>query len=117
MPPLILIADDKVSILELLTVVLEDAGYRVQSALDGMAALVLIDQERPALLLTDNMMPKLSGMALIAKIQERPGPTLPIILMSAVSSLPSLPPRVTFLAKPFDLDRLLELIAYRIGAK
>lgn len=116
MPPLIVVAEDQPYILEILAAVLEDEGYRILRADDGAMALAMIEREHPDLLLTDNMMPRLSGMALIAELQDRPEPPLPVILMSAITPALAPPRNVTFLPKPFDLTRLLEMVADQVRA-
>lgn len=115
MPATILVTDDEVSIVELLADLLEEAGYRVVSAYNGADALRLIEREPPALLLTDNMMPRLSGLQLIDRLQDDGAPPFPIILMSAVNP-DRLPPLISFVPKPFDLDQLLALIATHLTA-
>lgn len=110
MPALIIVADDNSTIRELLAEVLEGEGYRVLPACDGAEALALIERERPDLLLTDNMMPHLSGRGLIAQLRARPIPALPVILMSA-APLGTIAPPTRCLAKPFGLDQLLALVA------
>jgi CheY-like chemotaxis protein len=110
MPPIIVIAEDDVGILELLALVLEDEGYCVRRTTDGVAALAQLAAERADLLLTDNMMPQLSGLALIDRVPARSGPPLPIILMSAATPEPFPAPPTIFVPKPFDLDALIGLV-------
>jgi two-component system phosphate regulon response regulator PhoB len=112
----ILIADDEPGIAGALASILEDEGYAVTRAADGAEALALCERDGPDLLITDQMMPNLTGVALIARLRQReraarPAPRpLPIILMSAALSVAATPPTV-FLAKPFDVDHLLALVA------
>jgi two-component system response regulator MprA len=110
----ILIADDEAPIRELLTDALIDEGYRVVTVDDGLAALDQIVRECPALVITDNMMPRLSGTALIARLRAAPISTPPVLLMSAVP--PAQAPPVPFLAKPFDLGNLFTLVHSLAGA-
>lgn len=110
----ILVADDEIPIAELLADLLEEVGYRVILAYNGADALQLLEHERPDLLLTDNMMPRLSGLQLIAHLQQRAIPAIPVILMSAVRPEPR--PAVPFVTKPFDLDHMLDLVARLLPA-
>jgi CheY-like chemotaxis protein len=110
MPPIIVIAEDDVGILELLALVLEGEGYRVRRTGDGAAALAQLAAERADLLLTDNMMPQLSGLALIDRVPARVGPPLPIILMSAATPQPFPPAPTIFVPKPFALDEIILLV-------
>ena len=107
----ILIADDEEFIVDLLATLLEDEHYRVLRAYDGEQALQAARSERPELIITDIMMPKLSGTELAARLrsEEHDGSTTPIILMSAVRS-PIAVPNTIYLPKPFDIDHVLELV-------
>ena len=107
----ILVADDETLIAALLTDLFEATGYRVLVAHNGVDALALAESARPDLLLTDNMMPYLSGMQLIDRLRASEDCTPPIILMSAVRPEPLPTAPVAFIPKPFDLDRMLALVA------
>jgi CheY-like chemotaxis protein len=112
----ILIADDEPGIAAVLASALGDEGYDVTITADGAEALALCERDHPDLLITDHMMPGLTGAVLIARLRQqeqntRPSPPpLPIILMSAALAVATAPPTV-FLAKPFDLDHILALVA------
>ena len=116
----ILIADDEPGIADALASALDDEGYDVTRVADGADALAVIERDHPDLLITDHMMPGLTGAVLIARLRQRerdarpPPPPLPIILMSAARSVATAPPTV-FLAKPFDLDDVLALVAELLG--
>lgn len=107
----ILIVDDEEFIVDLLATLLEDEQYRVLRAYDGEQALRAARRERPELIITDIMMPKMSGTELAARLRaEEDGiSTTPIILMSAVRS-PIAVPNTIYLPKPFDIDHVLELV-------
>ncbi len=111
----ILIVDDEEFIVDLLATLLEDEGYRVLRAFNGEEALRYLERERPALLLTDNMMPRMSGMELVQYLQANPHLAVPVIMMSAVMLTPPPPLSVIFVRKPFDLDRLLAMIETQIA--
>jgi CheY-like chemotaxis protein len=115
MPAYVLVVDDDPLILNLVTEILLDEGYRVTAANSAAEALGWIDHEVPAVLVTDLMMPVMDGRALArtcrAKLRTA---TMPILLMSA-----AFPPHVDklslgvheLLAKPFDMLELLAIIA------
>lgn len=107
----ILIADDEEFIVDLLATLLEDEQYRVLRAYDGEQALRAAQRENPQLIITDIMMPKLSGTELAARVRAREEGTTPtpIILMSAVKQ-PVAIPNTIYLPKPFDIDHVLELV-------
>ena len=110
----ILIVDDDPETRTLLSRVLAAEGYAVETAPDGRIALEMVTASPPDLLITDLIMPRLSGWSLFARVR-RLAPTLPIILISG--SDPglrhrgqSLPGHVAFLRKPFALDQLLATV-------
>ncbi len=105
----ILVVDDEDFIVDVVASVLEDEGHRVLRAYDGAAALGLIEREHPDLLLTDNLMPGLSGVELIARLHDRPDLAVPVILMSAITPV-RMPLAVTFLPKPFAIAHLDALV-------
>ena len=109
----ILVVEDESPIRELLAEVLRGEGHRVLAAADGLAALALLDRETPDLVLTDAMMPGLDGLGLAARMRADPRTAgVPVVLMSAaVPARPDGLDGVGFLAKPFDLDRLLGVVA------
>ena len=114
MSALIVIAEDDDNIRAILSEVLEGEGYRVLDAADGATALDLVERAQPDLLLTDNMMPKLHGTDLIARIYARQGQGLPIILLSAAPP-GRVPTPAHFLPKPFDLPQLLGLVRHLLA--
>ena len=111
--PTILVVDDEEPIAELLRAVLEDEGYRVVTAPDGRAALERLTETRPALVLSDVMMPHLDGRALARALQADPAhQALPLVLLSALGAASVVGvPYAAFVAKPFELDGLLATVA------
>ena len=77
----ILIADDEAEIRDILHLYLEQAGFHVVEAADGLETLSLLEKEAPDLLLLDIMMPKLDGIRATLKIRENS--SIPIIILSA----------------------------------
>jgi DNA-binding response OmpR family regulator len=106
----ILVVEDEVYILDMVASFLELEGYAVRRAADGAEALALLQGGGIDLLLTDNMLPRLRGVDLVAYLHAHPELAVPVIMMSAVRPVP-VPPTVTFLPKPFDLDHLAGLVA------
>lgn len=112
--PIVLVVDDERPIVDLLEDLLQDQGYVVRRAYDGMTALQQIEREMPDLVVTDVMMPRLDGLALFNEIRTRAA-SLPVILMSAAVT-----PRkidATFVPKPFDIDTLLDLVDEKLQGR
>jgi two-component system response regulator AtoC len=116
--PRILIADDDEETRAILSRVLEDEGYTVETAPDGRIALEMATTAPPDLLITDMIMPGLTGWSLFARMRRQVS-TLPIILLSgAATGVPqhetSLPDHAVFLRKPLEIDHLLEIVAHML---
>jgi two-component system nitrogen regulation response regulator GlnG len=109
----ILIVDQDSTIVDLLIEILTDAGY-VAYAASPSEALAAIVRYPPTLLLLDMWMPGLGGAALIARVREVGAASMPIVVMTTApyEAAPLLiAEAIEVLAKPFDLDDLLECVA------
>jgi len=105
----ILVVDDDPGIRDALALLLEDEGYAVFAAPDGLAALEAVARDSPDLVITDLYMPGLDGSGLIARLRSE-RPDLPVIVVSAGIRV-SPPDGVPFFAKPFDSEHLLAAVA------
>ena len=80
---IILIEDDE-SLAQLIVVELQQAGYRVQTVVDGKEGLALIRRSQPDLVLLDMMLPSMSGMEILEELhQDGSLPDLPIVIVSS----------------------------------
>jgi len=114
----ILIVEDIPYLLELMEVTLKYKGYPVITARDGDHALGVIAVERPALILTDILMPKLDGFAFAHKVRNNPKTSdIPIIFVSATylseedKAFALSLGAVRFLEKPVEAEELLLTVA------
>lgn len=82
----ILLVDDEVKLLDVLSGVLEGLGYRPLTASSGAAALERLEQDPVDLVLTDLRMPGMSGQELLAEIHRR-HPSMPVVIMTAYSTV------------------------------
>jgi len=116
--PVILVADDEVMIRNLVTLLLQEAGYVVLSASDGQEGLEL-SREYPGtidLVVTDVDMPRLNGMDLRARLlEERPGIKVIVMSGSDMSEILRQNVNLPFLPKPFDGDALLARVKVILG--
>lgn len=114
----ILIVEDSPNVLELLDVTLRFKGYPVVTATNGQEALEKIQRERPALIITDILMPKMDGYTLAHTLRKDPLTlSIPIIFISATyvsSEDKSFALRlgaVRFIEKPVDTEDFLLSVA------
>jgi CheY-like chemotaxis protein len=113
----ILVVDDDIQMRSILQVVLEGEEYVVDTASDGLIALdkIMHQQAMPEVILMDLNMPRLNGLQLIEALRQREEVWLDsIIVISAdregLKQAHTLGIR-RCLAKPFDLEMLLELVS------
>lgn len=109
----ILVIEDEKEIVELLEVFLENAGYKVFSAEDGIAGIKTFRKEQVDLVLLDIMLPKLNGYDVCRAIRENSD--VPIIMLTALSDeehqIKGYDLKVDeYVAKPFSISILLKKI-------
>ena len=80
----ILIIEDEAKIQEILVEFLQEYGYAVDCACDGVAGIARFDAEKYDLILLDIMMPKIDGLAVLELIREKSD--VPIILLTAMET-------------------------------
>jgi DNA-binding response OmpR family regulator len=106
----VLVADDDLQLLDLITLNLELEGYSVLRAGDGRQALERFERQHPDLLLLDVMMPRMSGLAVCYRV--RACSTVPILIITArgqeQEKIRGLDLGADdYLAKPFSVSELL----------
>jgi DNA-binding response OmpR family regulator len=111
----VLVVDDDDAIRDFLRSALEYEGYAVLAAGDGVDALALCERYTADVILLDLMMPRLSGMAFLARYrQQHRTAAAAVYVMSAVRAAveQALTEGVDgMFVKPFDLEELLETVA------
>lgn len=119
----ILIVDDEQDIVVIVGKVLRKNGYEVMSAADGLECLRQVQAQPPDLILLDNIMPKMDGRAVLAKLRSS-GKTanIPVIMLTAVVDQEYIAAAqkggaVEYIVKPFDYEVLLEKIAKTLKSK
>ncbi|HEY4296572.1 MAG TPA: response regulator [Paraburkholderia sp.] len=108
----ILVVDDEFDILTVWRLLLERHGYTVLTASNGAAALEQIRRRRPDIIVSDCMMPLMSGLQLCAALYADPElRDIPIILCSAAADIPVQPnPTIAYARKPLSFDALLAML-------
>ncbi|MBI4914021.1 MAG: sigma-54-dependent Fis family transcriptional regulator [Acidobacteria bacterium] len=110
----ILVVDDNLAIREMVAMALEKSGYLVDRAEGFAAALTAIQGRKPDLIVSDIYMPGGTGLDLLQEVQGLPDPP-PLILMTAKGSIETAALALKdgvfdYLAKPFDLDVMLDRV-------
>jgi PAS domain S-box-containing protein len=105
----VLVVEDEAALRSLIRLILSEAGYRVLTAADGEEALGLVSRDEPTidLVLTDSIMPRLSGSELVRRLRVI-RPQTRVIQMTGYSDLVF--GHDEFIAKPFETDALLRRI-------
>jgi CheY-like chemotaxis protein len=114
----ILVVEDVPNVLELLEVTLRFKGYEVISAHNGLEGMEMVEKAKPALIITDILMPKMDGYAFVQRLRSIPeNRRIPVIFLSATYVTPedkrfamSLG-ATRFIEKPIDTEDFLLTIA------
>ncbi len=110
---MVLVVDDEISVLELVSGILEDEGYQVVVAENGAVALKRLEQTHPDLIISDVMMPEMDGRELCRAVAKNPSlADIPFVFLSATrrSTIEADCRFRVFVAKPFDVERLLAMV-------
>jgi CheY-like chemotaxis protein len=112
MPSYVLIVDDDRPVRDAVALALESEGYRVRTAEHGEAALALLAEEQPSLILLDLRMPTMDGWQVKSRLEAQ-APGVPVVVMSGVARIQALAERRTaagYLQKPFGIPELLDVV-------
>src|ERR1700733_8505632 len=118
----ILLVDDEYALVDSLTELLQNEGFRVVSASNGKDGLARLEKERPDLVVTDLMMPMSNGKELVRGMNALPSfRAVPIVMMSATVKEVALADGeevlevAMFVKKPLSWEKLREAIVGLIG--
>ena len=116
----ILVVDDSGLARRRVRVILEEAGYEVVEAEDGMAALERYHLDRPDLVVLDLVMKGMYGMDVLGKLREIDGLARVIVASADVQSssheMAAEAGAAGFVTKPIDADQLLTLVRSTLGS-
>jgi two-component system, cell cycle response regulator DivK len=116
--PYILVVDDNVDNLYVLTHVLERHGYIVRGVTDGRAALSTVAEARPTLILLDIRLPGFSGYEVVAELRQRHGLAgIPVIAVTAHAMPGDREAALAagcngYMTKPIDVHELLRQVGH-----
>ena len=113
----ILIVDDEPTVIRVLRLALEKAGYSVTKANNGEEALERLRERTPDAVITDIEMPYLDGEGLCRRIeQDMPDRKFPLFVVTSLTAMEhrrwsEAIPNLHFLEKPISARRLLSTLA------
>jgi len=114
--PMILVVDDSTTNVVLLEAILDEKGYRIETALNAKEAYAILAQHTPDLILLDLLMPKISGFDFLAQIRCNENTrSTPVIVVSALADEENITKildmgAIDFIKKPIDLQYLVEKV-------
>jgi CheY-like chemotaxis protein len=113
----ILVVDDERDIVEFLTQLLEDNGYEVTSAYDGVEAMEQVSREKPDLILLDLQMPEETGTGLFRKLHnQKEYKDIPVIVISGLAGRNlAVSKSVPVIDKPPEEERVLQEVSKALG--
>ena len=115
--PTVLVAEDDSSVRMTIEFVLEDEGFDVHMAEDGIEALRKAKDILPDIILLDQMMPKMDGKEVLAALRaEESTRDIPVVVLTGMSrGSPDEWPGAHFVGKPFAPEELVDQIRALVG--
>lgn len=115
----ILVVDDDPGLQLTIQSVLEDEGYAVTVAGDGIEALDVLSRQRPDAIVLEISMPRLDGYGVVEELSRRGlRPGLPVLVLTADGRAPEKAARMgaeSYLGKPFSISALLAEVVRLAG--
>lgn len=115
----VFIFDDNKDILELCTLILEGAGYETKTSSTSNDIIDQVAGYQPDVILMDNWLPDVGGIEATQELKRHPVyKEIPVIYFSANNDIKALAETAgaeSYLAKPFDIDQLEEIVVAMIG--
>jgi DNA-binding response OmpR family regulator len=112
----IVVMDDDLALQMVLEIALREAGYDVVLANNGADGLKLLETIKPALIISDIMMPQMDGVETFGRLRERlQDEGIPILILTALNRKPWFSELedegAVIMQKPFEVDELINLIS------
>ena len=114
----VLVVEDDPDLVDLMAVILQDAGYRVATATDGLAALARVEAEMPSLILLDMRMPRMNGWEFAGEFRARWDRSCPIVVVTAAENARLRAEEIGadgWLEKPFELEDVIRVVERHLG--
>lgn len=117
-PKKVFIFDDNIEILELCTIILEDAGYEIKTSSTSNDIVEQVIAYTPDLIFMDNWLPDVGGIDATRKLKSHEGlKHIPVIYFSANNDVKSLAEQAGadgYLSKPFDIEELEKIVSKHV---
>src|SRR6476619_7683520 len=120
-PASVLVVDDTIENLRLLSSMLEEHGYEVRPVTNGRQALQAVERDPPDLILLDITMPEMDGYEVCRRLQERDGSRdVPVIFITALTDaadkvLAFEAGGVDYVTKPFQFEEVLARVRTHVA--
>jgi CheY-like chemotaxis protein len=113
----VLVVEDDAQLARLYCRSLALRGIECATANDGFSALQSIEQQRPAVIVLDLILPTLSGYVVLTDLAGNPTTSdIPVIVVTGVDPQPLLPHATVVLCKPCDPDHVAKIVADHLPA-
>ncbi len=110
----VFIFDDNKDLLELCTIVLEEAGYQIKTSTTSNGIIEQVAEYRPDIIFMDNWLPDVSGIEATRKLKADDNlKNIPVIYFSANNNVSALAKEAgadDYLSKPFDISSLEDIV-------
>jgi CheY-like chemotaxis protein len=109
----VLVVDDEEAIRDILSFALEQEGYQVVTAANGVEALEALGHGLPGLILLDMKMPVMDGWDFMREFRARHGHAVPVVVLTAAPDARKRAEEIDaagWLGKPFDVDVLVQMV-------
>lgn len=112
----VLVVDDSTTNVVLLEAILDEKGYKIETALNAKEAYIIIERNTPDLILLDLLMPKISGFDFLEEIRKnKKTSNTPVIVVSALTDEENIERimnmgAIDFVKKPIDLQYLVDKV-------
>jgi CheY-like chemotaxis protein len=114
----VLVVDDDPDMVHVIRTTLQDEGLQVETAADGRAALVAVQEEPPELVVLDMTLPVIDGRGVAERLRQEHGQQLPVLVITADGRAATKARQVgayAYLHKPFELDDLVDAVWRGLG--
>lgn len=107
----ILVVDDDHAIRQMYRTALTMAGFRTDTASDGMSALRMIDERRPDLIVLDLHLPQVDGLTVLSELRANSDTgDIPVVVLTGTDFNGAVVQGSTVLKKPCEPEQLIDVI-------